>query len=189
MLSFAGKEREMYQGMSDAEKDVIIAADELNTAVKAVESEADDLELDLLQAQDVTDTAKAKTIHGNLIAKYGDRDLTKPEFMYESGYGESKTKDFLSIYGSFDKGLVALRIVADANDKTLREDNREKLLSYLTAKYSGYEGVPVEYIGSELLMDDKEALKLSKKAMGKHQATKIMFVDFSVVVDIIMESI
>ncbi len=186
---FAGRDRGSYGGMSDGEKDVVIAVDKLNTAVEAVESEADDLELDLLQAQDVTDTAKAKAIHGNLIAKYGDRDLTKPEFMYESGYGESKTKDFLSIYGSFDKGLVALRIVADANDKTLRDDNHKRLVDYLTQRYGGFLGVPVEHLELEVQEDHKIALPIAKKLMGLQPTAVVKFIPFEVVADIIMEDV
>ncbi len=188
-LMFAGKERSPYAGMSDAEKDVIIAADELNTAVKAVELEADDLELDLLQAQDITNTAKVNTIVVNLQKKYGSRKLTKPEFMYEANYSESKTKDFLSIYGSFDIGLIALRIVADSNDNTLRDDNHKRLVQYLTQRYGGFLGVPVEHLELEVQEDHKIALPIAKKLMGLKPTAVVKFIPFEVVVDIIMESI
>jgi len=109
--------------------------------------------------------------------------------MLETGYGDSKAKDFFNIYGSYDPSLIALRLVHDAQDDALRAENRDRLLSYIREKWKLYDGVPVQYLGSEVLMDDKEALRIAKKKMGVGSATKIMFIDHEIVCEMIMDDI
>jgi len=186
MLSFAGKERSPYSGMSDEMKDVIIAADELEQKMEVLVTDA---EIEAAQAEDKVHSIKVKKILDNLNKKYGDRLLTKPEFMYESGYGESKTKDFLAIYGSFDIGLIALRIVADAKDNAIRDDNHKRLTHYLSERYKGFQGVPIECLEMECQEDSKVVLKQAKKLMGLTPKARLEFVPATIVVDIIMEDL
>jgi len=186
MLSFAGKPRSPYAGMSDEMKDVIIAADELEQKMEVLVTDA---EIEATQAEDKVHSIKVKKILANLNKKYGDRLLTKPEFMYESGYGESKTKDFLSIYGSFDKDLIALRIVADTQDNAIRDDNHKRLSDYLTERYKGFQGVPIECLEMECQEDSKVVLKQAKKLMGLTPKARLEFVPATIVVDIIMEDL
>jgi len=189
MLSYAGKKRSSYQGMSESELDAELAIGDIEIAAKKLESAVVNVEVEAMVAEDKAVNAKSNTIYNNLKAKYGDRDLTKPEFMYESGYGESKTKDFLAIYGSFDIGLIALRIVADANDETLRDDNHKRLTSYLETKYKAYIGIPIEYLEMECQESHKVVLPIAKKLMGLHSKSVVKFIPPEIVAQIVMESI
>lgn len=186
--------RKKYQGMSNAELDAELAAGNvesavngLESAVKAVESEAVDKEIELVQLKDTVHLAKANTILNNLNIKYPNRNLTRKEFMYESGYSESKTDDFLVIYGSFNQELIALRIVQDAKDKLREAQNHKRLIDYLTKRYSGFLGVPIEHLEMETQTSYKVVLPMAKKFMGLKPTSVIKFIPFETVASIIME--
>ena len=188
-LMYAGKPRSPYAGMSESELDAELAigdiesaAKKLESAVKAVESEADDLEDEVVDA-------KVDAIHGNLIAKYGSRDLTLPEMMYELNYNQHKAKDFLQVIGKATVSNVAMMIVRDANDETIRDDNFNRLLDYLTERYKAYIGCPIENLELETGIDHKIALPIAKKMMGLHPKSVVKFIPVDVIAKIIFEDI
>ena len=185
-----------YAGMSDAELNVELAignvesaVNSLESAVKAVESEADDAELDVVQMKDTAHAMRVKKILDNLKSKYPNRNLTRKEFQNESSYTDSKTSDFLVIYESFDKDLIALRLAQDIKDRAREAANHKRLVKYLSCRYSGYQACPIECLELETQTPQKEAVKTAKKMMGLKPTAKLLFVDFSIVADIIMEDL
>ena len=133
--------------------------------------------------------SRRNTIVANLQKKYPDRDLTIPELMYELNYNQHKAKDFLQVIGKATVSNVAMMIVRDANDETIRDENFNRLLDYLTERYKSYIGCPVENLELETGIDHKISLPLAKKMMGLHPKSVVKFIPFEVVTQIIMESI
>ncbi len=181
--------RSPYTGMSESELDAELAIGDIEIAAKKLESAVVNAEVEAMIAEDKVVNAKAKAIHGNLKAKYGERDLTKPELMYEMNYTESKAKDFISVYGHSNIELVAKIIVHDAMDSIARDDNHKRLTSYLEAKYKSYIGVPVEYLEMECQESHKVVLPIAKKLMGLSSKSVVKFIPPEIVAQIIMESI
>ena len=185
-MMFAGNDRGSYSGMSDAEKDVIIAADELKQKLEIAVEEA---EMEATQLEDEVVDAKVNTIVANLQKKYPDRDLTLPELMYELNYNQHKAKDFLQVIGRATVSNVAMMIVRDANDETLRDDNFNRLLDYLTERYKSYIGCPIENLELETGIDHKISLPIAKKMMGLHPKSVVKFIPVDVIAKIIFEDI
>jgi len=176
----------MINDMTSNEKDTALAIYGLSDGVAALESAVTEEEIEALQMEDNLFYAKIKSKEQELKSKYGDV-LSMADFLLETKYCYSKGKEYLSFFGSLDSTIVAKTLVNDAEYKKVFDDGRERLLEYLTKRYSGYDGCPVENLELETQTEQKEALREAKKLMGVESRSKLDFIPLNIIVELIME--
>lgn len=187
MLSFAGKEREIYRGMTHEEISSELQLDGIEAKVEKLEAITADAELDAVQLEDQVFDAKIKSKYQELKSKYGEK-LTRNQFMKLSGYGKVKADDYIAAHGSYNTLTVAKTLINDSEYQKVFDESSSKLLDYLKKKYKMYDNtMPVEFIGDETLSTQADAVREAKKLMGIDPRTKLEFVPLEIICAMVME--